>query len=120
MLNYLILVALFGVVISFYVLQHLELRAAKKELDKERVQHSISRERLFAAWKDGYSIPAPPTPVVEPEEDAALPDVLAPIWEQWEGPGQAPMKRVLRDAIASGRTVDSILAEYGYAPPQPE
>jgi hypothetical protein len=85
-------------------------------LDKERDAHSVTRERLYAAWKDGHAIPAPPEPPPEPE--MALPDELSPIWEVWESTGQEKMKTVLRQRVAEGRSVNSLLDEYGFLPPQ--
>jgi hypothetical protein len=94
---------------------YLELQRTRRALDKERYDHSITRERLLASHKDGWVIPPPPSPA-EPEEDLSLPDELAPIWEQWEGPGREPQKRIMRDAIKAGRTVDSLLKEYAVSP----
>lgn len=95
--------------------QYSRLFARQDEaLDNERAQHNITRDRLYAAFKDGYVIPAAPEQPAP--EDISLPDALAPIWEDWEGRGQEIQKNVLRRAIASGRTVDSLLVEHGHTP----
>lgn len=92
-----------------------EITRLNGELDNERDRHNVTRERLFMAWKEGAKIPPAPE---EPEEELALPDELEPIWNDWEGAGKQKMKAILREQIAKGRSVPSLLEEYGFTPPK--
>jgi hypothetical protein len=69
----------------------------------------VANDRLYAAWKDGYTIPEPD---VEPEPDEPLPDALAEWVAQWEDvAAREKWDAEIRRRIASGRTADQILMD---------
>ncbi len=74
--------------------------------DEER---RAANDRLFAAWKEGYSIPEPvPDPIVE----EPLPPALAEWLTQWEDDtAREKFEADLRRKLAQGRTPDQILMD---------
>jgi len=68
----------------------------------------VAQERLYAAWKDGYSIPAPPDPPPPPPEP--LIQGLQDLISDWETPeAQQAQEKVIRKMLADGYTQSTIL-----------
>lgn len=95
-------------------------RDVRQELDNEKKAHNVTRDRLLASHKEGFLIPPAPPPE-QAVEEFWVPESLAPIWEQWESDSsQKKTKEIVRGQYQSGRSVKSILDEWGFGQPQPE
>lgn len=83
--------------------------ALRSELKIARLRADEADSRLYAAWREGYTIPEPDA---EPIEDEPLPPVLREWLSQWEGAeAQQKWDAELRRKLAQGRTPDQILMD---------
>ena len=81
------------------------------EIEKLRAEVKSTNERLYAAWKDGYSVP-PAIPDEEPELDAAFSPGQNEWLDQWEDPeARGRWGRFLTARMRTGRTAEGAIAD---------
>lgn len=95
------------------------LARRNRQLERERAEAVAeareARERLFLAWKEGYTIPAPPEPEPVPEP-ALIPALQAHIdaWE--EESAKAAQEKIIRQMLEAGKTQSEVATILGPVP----
>jgi hypothetical protein len=109
LLSNVILVAFVGSLIAL-ALVSLGLYDARKLAAEYLKREAAANDRLYAAWRDGYSIPpADPEPVApDPPLIAGLQRLIND-WDDDEGLGAKAQERVIRQYMATGMSQEDVL-----------
>lgn len=82
------------------------------ELERLRSELKAAQERLLAAWKDGYAIPADTSEPLAEAPDARFSDNQNAWLDQWEDPNARDRwARFLTARMRTGRSPDGAIAD---------
>lgn len=87
----------------------LHTRLLTKERDEARAEARDDKNRLLAAWKDGYVVPAPAPEPERPIEESLSAELMAIVTEWESEAGQEAQLKIIRDLLRQGKTQPEVL-----------